>query len=245
MIETEVAITPELLERVLREVTSDAVLVGGQALAIWVEYYDIEVTAPVLVGAISDDADFIGSRADLAAIAKAVSGIPEYVSPRVISALVGQVKIRVAPSEFVNIDVLHKLVGLDAADVRRRASEATLGTTDFFVMHPLDVLCSRVENLANLVEKQGPQGIEQTRLAVLVARAAIEEMAAESKEGQRTALNAVEYVVRIGKSGAGRKVTKEFGIDFRGGVPSYAIKSEAFHKNRWPQILLELDPLRD
>lgn len=43
MTETEVAITPELLERVLRGVTQDAVLVGGQDLAIRVENYDAGV----------------------------------------------------------------------------------------------------------------------------------------------------------------------------------------------------------
>lgn len=244
MTEAEVPISPELLERVLRNVTHDAVLVGGQALAFWVAYYGIEVNSPALVGAISDDADFLGGRADVIAIAKAVSGTPEFVSPKLVSALVGQVKIQLSASEFVNIDVLHKVVGIEAERIRQRASRATLGATDFFVMHPLDVLCSRVENLAIVPDKQNSQGVEQAKLSLQVARAHIVELLADTAEVPRMALKAVEYAVRIGKSGAGRKVAKEFGIDFRCAIPGYAIKSEDFLKTRWPQILLELDPSR-
>lgn len=236
----EVSIHQELLERILASVTPDAVLVGGQSLAFWVAHYGIELPARFQIGAISDDADFLGSREDIKAIARTMGGIPEFTSQRSLSALVGQVKIPLSPAEFVNVDVLHRLVGLPAQAVRERASAVKVGNAEFLAMHPVDVFLSRIENLAQLTAKQNPQGIEQARLGVLVARRYIEEIAGTPEVGEKHALKMIEYVVKVAKSGAGRKVTQAFGIDFRGAIPGYTITSEPFHKYRHPQILLEL-----
>lgn len=203
-------------------------------------HYSVKLPSPILLGAISDDADFLGNKEDLTAIAKAVGGVPEFTSSRFVSALVGQVKIRITPLEFVNVDVLHKLVGLDAAVVRQRAATATLGATEFRVMHPIDVFQSRIENLAQLHNKQTPEGIEQAKLAVLVADQFVREVAETGDEGQRHASKIIEHIVSIAKSGAGRKAAREFGVDFRGALPGYAIKSDKFRQIRWPQILTEV-----
>lgn len=240
MSEHEVPISPALLEKVLSGVTPNAVLVGGQALAVWVSHYGVDLNSGPLVGAISDDADFLGSRDDVTAIARSVSGTPVYPPQREITALVGQVKIRVAPTEFVNVDVIHKVVGIAAETVRKRASEAIFGATHFFVMHPLDVLLSRVENLAQLATKQNAEGVEQTRLAILVAHEYIAEIAKES-DNSRHALKAVEHVVDIAKSSAGKKASQDFGISFFPAIPKHAIKNKSFHAVRWPRLCSELD----
>lgn len=236
----EVPISPALLEKVLSCVTPNAVLVGGQALAVWVSHYGVDLTASPLVGAISDDADFLGTRDDVTAIGQSVSATPVYPSQHETTALVGQVKIQVTPTEYVNIDVIHNVVGIAAATVRKRASEAVFGATHFFVMHPLDVLLSRVENLAQLAVKQNAEGVEQTRLAILVAHEYIVEIANES-DNFRHALKAVERVVDIAKSSAGRKASQDFGISFFPAIPKYAIKNKLFHAVRWPLLCSELD----
>ncbi|WP_341743262.1 hypothetical protein [Azonexus hydrophilus] len=241
--EVEVSIPKELLTKILKSVTPEAVLVGGQSLAFWVSYYGIQLPEEFQVGAISDDADFLGGRADLAAIAKSVASTPEYTSLKVISSLVGQVKIPVSKLEYVNVDVLHKLVGLNSGDVRERATRVTVDNVDFLVMHPFDVFVSRIENLAVLAEKQNSQGVEQAKLGVLVARHFIEEIARNPDNGQKHALRLIERVVKLAKKGHGRKVTRDFGIDFRGAVPGYSITSEKFKEIRYPQILAELRPV--
>lgn len=240
--EVEVSIPQDLLEKILASVTPNAVLVGGQSLAFWVSHYGIQLPPQFQVGAISDDADFLGGREDVTAIARRVDGIPEYTSQRFLSALVGQIKIPLSRHEYVNVDVLHRLVGLTPQSVRERASIATVGGSDFLVMHPIDVFLSRIENLAQLAEKQNPQGIEQAKLGVLVARNYIEEIAKDQPDGQKHGLKVIEYVVKVAKSGAGHKVSRDFGIDFRGAIPGYAITIEAFHEVRYPQILQELPP---
>lgn len=240
MNEKEISISPELLEKVLSSVTPDAVLVGGQALFIWVSHYKIDFASGPLVGSISDDADFLGNRSDVAAIAHSVSGKPKFPTEREMTALVGQVKINVTPTEFVNVDVLHRIVGMTADMVKKNASEVMLGETRFFVMHPLHVLLSRVENLAQLEAKQNEVGVEQTRLATLVAREYITQIAKE-QDGSRHALKAVEQVVSIAKSSAGKKASRQFGISFFSAIPKYAIENETFHVMRWPRLCVELN----
>ncbi len=238
----EVSISQELLTKIIRSVTPEAVLVGGQSLAFWVSRYSIQLPEEFRVGAISDDADFLGSRSDVAAIAKSVAGTPEYTPQRILSALVGQVRIPVSEHEYVNVDVLHRLVGPRPEDVRARAARVTVDNVDFFVMHPFDVFVSRIANLAVLPEKQNSQGVEQAKLAILVARHFIEEVAKNPDDGQKHALRLIERVVKLAKQGHGQKVTRDFEIDFRGAIPGYSITSENFNQIRYPQILAELNP---
>lgn len=239
----EVAIPPAVLEKILSSISDDTVLVGGQSLAFWVSHYKVELPQTFLVGAISDDADFLGKRDDVAAIARTVAGsVPSYTSQRSMSALIGQVTIQLTPPDFANVDILHRLVGPSNKRVHDNAMEVEIGSARFLVMHPIDVLFSRIENLAQLPEKQNLQGVEQARLSIQVARSYIEELAIEPDNGQQRALKTIEYVVQLAKSGHGKKVTREFGIDFRGAIPSYAICSEKFKTIRLPQILEQLQP---
>lgn len=55
-------------------------MVGGQALAFWVSRYGVELPSDVLIGAISDDADFLGTRKDVIDIARGIHGTPELTS---------------------------------------------------------------------------------------------------------------------------------------------------------------------
>lgn len=240
MTDTEVAVSQEQLASILSNVTPGAVLVGGQALAFWVAHYGVSL--PVgLVGAISDDADFLGTRADVEAIAQGVGGRSSYPPKRAMTALIGQVTVPVAPGEYVNVDVLHRLIGLDGDQVRDHAAEVELDSVTFQVMHPMDVLQSRVANLATIKDKQNAQGIEQTRLSLQVARAYIAEIAAVPEHGQRHAVKLIEHVVTIARSGSGRRVARKFGIEFRAAIPHHLVASTAFQTRRWPQIVNALE----
>ena len=239
---TEVPISQELLAIALSDISPESVLVGGQALAFWVSHYGVALPGPtVLVGAISDDADILGVRNDIAAIASKVRGVPSYTPQHAISALVGQVTIPVGADEFVNVDVLHRLVGVDVGKVKERASEVKLGGTLIRVMHPIDVLQSRIENLAQLKDKQNPEGVEQAKLSLLVAGAYIGELAAMDEDGQRHASKAIEYIVGIAKTGAGKCGAKEFGLRFLDALPGFVITSDRFRAIRWPQIVKEIN----
>lgn len=235
----ELVFTLAQLERLLSNVDQATVLVGGQALVFWVDRYGVTVPPDRLAEGISSDADFLGNRRTVSNLADGMCGKASYPSQRAITALVGQVTIPLNDDEFLNVDVIGRVVGIDADAVQKRALEAQLGSVKFRVMHPLDVLQSRIENLARLPDKQTTEGVDQAKLSVAVARAYIEAIAAEP-DGQRLALKAIEHVVRIGKSSAGRKASREFGIEFLPAIPAHVIKNESFLAQRWPRIIKEL-----
>lgn len=240
MTEHETSFTTETLKQLLNAASEDVVLVGGQALSFWVNYYSIDLSSHHIVGAISRDADFLGKRSDVKHIADGISGKAIYPSEREVTAIAGQVIMRLDQNEYLNIDVIHRVVGIDADAVRRRALQAEFDGVSFRVMHPLDVLKSRIENLATLQDKQTPEGITQARLALQVANKFVTAIAGNT-DGQKSALKAIETIVNIAKTSAGCKCTREFGIDFFQAIPKNAIKDEQFHQMRWSHLVKELE----
>src|ERR1700754_2411215 len=49
--------------------------------------------------------------------------------------------------EFINVDVVFRVIGLPPGAIRKRAVRVEFDDTKFIVMHPLDVLRSRLANL--------------------------------------------------------------------------------------------------
>lgn len=239
MIKQEAPISKELLQQVLVSLSSQSVLIGGQALAFWVNHYKVQQPS-VLTGAISDDADILGTRDDLKSIALKTKGIAEYEPQHSLSALIGHVTIPISEKLFVNVDVLHKIVGIKADQVRDHASTGELGDIRFRVMHPIDVLISRTENLATLSDKQNDEGIAQLRLAIMVSAQYIRELSELPEDGQKHAMRVIERIVKLAKSGSGRKCAKQFGICFLDALPGFAISNPSFQTTRWPQIVKEL-----
>ncbi len=240
MTEREASFTTETLKQLLHAASEDVVLVGGQALSFWVNFYSIDLSLHHIVGAINRDADFLRERKDVKHIADGVSGKAIYPSERAMTAIAGQVVMRLDQNEYLNIDVIHRVVGIDANAVRKRALPAEFDGVPFRVMHPLDVLKSRIENLAALQDKQTPEGITQAKLALQVTNKFIATIAGNI-DGQKSALKAIEAIVNIAKSPAGCKCAREFGIDFFQAIPKNAIKDEQFHQRRWPRLAQELD----
>ncbi len=234
MTRQEIAFAADQLRRLLSGVGRNAVLVGGQALAFWADYYRIPLDDAL--PAVSKDADFLGDRALVERISEISGGHASFPPRRAMSALIGQVTIELANDQFLNVDVLHKIVGVRADSVKRRAEDVDLDGLKFKVMHPIDVLQSRIWNLATLEDKQNEMGMLQTDLAVQVVRRYI---AAIAGDNEKLALKAVEKVVDMAKSSAGRRAAS-FGIDFTSAIPARSIRSEEFHRTRWPRLLDEL-----
>lgn len=239
MANQEASFTLAQLEKLLKSVSNDVVLVGGQALAFWANFYDIN---NALIGAnesLTKDVDFLGKRKDVKEIADGVSGTASYPSEHAMTILAGQVTIKLGANDFLNIDVIRRVGGLDTDAVKSRALTSTLGDATFQVMHPLDVLKSRIENLATIPEKQNSTGIAQARLSLLVANKFIQALTQET-DGQKMALKGIEYIASVAKSPAGCKSSREFGIDFFQSIPVESINVDLFHANRWPRLVAEL-----
>jgi hypothetical protein len=229
----EAAFDRAQLEKLLA-LAQDAVLVGGQAVAFWASFFGVPV--PSVFGAfMTKGSDFLGNRADVARIASGTHGQALYPHQRGITSLAGQIRIDLSDGNYLNIDVLHRIVGFDDGDsIRKRAQEAVLGPARFKAMHPLDCLRSRLENLHKIPEKRGEAGAAQAELAARIAGRYIEAVLESGNE--RLALKAIESVARMAFGPAGRFAFGSLGVDVLEAVPVKRISNRKFLDVRWPQI---------
>jgi hypothetical protein len=167
----EVALTTDEVREILAQCGPHALLVGGQALALWASVY--AVTPPkVLAASISSDADFIGNATLARRLGAALKGW-DFWKPTLDDATPQTAKLsRTVKGGVKQIDFLGAIAGLDTAAVQRRAVVITLTSgVELRVLHPLDVLESRLQNLLLIPEKRHAAGIAQAHLAVRVANA--------------------------------------------------------------------------
>jgi hypothetical protein len=138
------------------------------------------------------------------------------------------------------VDFLSGVVGLTTKDLVRRAVELEVpGIGRLRVIHPIDVLDSRIQNLHILPEKRTAAGIAQARLAVDVARAFVRQQVATRSE--RVGLKLLERIAEIAADIAAVRVFLLFGIDPLQAIPLEEFRTTtALHKVRWPQIVADV-----
>jgi hypothetical protein len=246
---SEAVTPPAIVEKLLRAAGEGVVLVGGQALGFWVRRYDLRL--PPGIAAISNDTDFLaGSAAERGLVdlfARAIGGKTWYPNEHALTSLVGQAYFDISDDEFVNVDVISDVVGPSREKVRERAVRATLGRHAFLVMHPLDVLHSRLANLHQLAEKQNPKGVMQLSMAIDVAREFLRQQAAVTPSvdvARRSPIQAyVSAIERMATEDAGHKVARRFGLHVADAIDPALIPAGPFWTRRWPGLRALMSPL--
>ena len=136
-----------------------------------------------------------------------------------------------------------RIVGLDPAKVLARGVRVELpGSTTFLVMHPFDLLRSRLANLHELREKQNDEGAAQLRLAINVARALPAGAGGALPAGRdrrwaspiQTRVSEIEKMAAI--DDAGRKVAKRWGVHVADAIDPSLIPAGAFWIRKWPAL---------
>ena len=183
-----------------------------------------------------------GATASVEKFARAINGKASFPRRLDLTALVGQVELAMSDDSYINVDVIFKLVGLDPAKALARAVRVDLsGSTTFLVMHPFDLLKSRLANLHELREKQNDKGAAQLRLAIAVARAYLQEQAArypaaETGAGRSPIQTLVSEIEKLAIDDAGRKVAKRWGVHVADAIDPSLIPSGAFWTRKWPTL---------
>jgi hypothetical protein len=212
------ALSEDEISEILRAGGKDAIVVGGQALAIWASFYQV-VPPAVLSQEVTRDADFLGTLSTAMRIQAALSNkawILRRVKAGSLTPVTAQLLLR-EETGVKEIDFLGSIAGLDTEAVRRRAVPLNLADgTVVTVLHPLDVLASRLHNLAEIEEKRNAKGVAQAQLAISVAGA----------------IAAATDLVRV---------CIAHGFDVLACVPVAQIKNANFRRFRWPQIRHEVE----
>lgn len=234
-----VPVSDEELKAAYGALPEACVLVGGQALAYWMAFYEIPFPndRPVTV-----DADFLTLSADdghvVKAIAKAMGGTGKINPKEVMSALVGTVEKAIGDGRFVSVDVIFKVFGMDEDAIRRRSHAVEVLGSRIRVMDPLDVLESRLKNLYKLSTKQTDNGFEQLRCSIAVIR----RLQQSEELSWRDRFGLIEAIARLASSDAGRKVAGRFGVFVADAVVVPADAPQSFAEKRLPQLVALMSP---
>ena len=231
---------PELLARILELAGIEMILVGGQALAFWAAYYSV----PAPPTAVTKDVDFVGTRADVDRLARGLGAKATFRRQRDLTLLAGQVEKDLPGGDYVNIDVLSRVYGnVSTESLAKRALVAESPAGSFRIMHPLDVLQGRLENVYGLVEKQDEHGIAQLQLAVAMAREFFRDITSQEAERQQigerpVSLRHLRRVEDLALSDAGRKVAKRYHVHVADAIdPAPFLHIKAFKAKKLPQLL--------
>lgn len=234
----EAPLTPDDVLQILRVCSEDGVLVGGQALALWANHLRVE--PPVDLPLVTVDAHFIGDAMLAKKLGDALGWKTWIPSLEEITPQTGKVTHRTKGGGVKQVDFLASVAGLTTKDLVRRSRQIEVPEIGKLrVMHPIDVLDSRIQNLDTLPQKRNAIGIAQARLGVDVVRAFILQ---EARTGdKRAGLKLVERVAEIAYDIAATRVFLLHGVDPLGAVPLEEFRTvKAFRELRWPQIVAEV-----
>lgn len=240
----EAPLDPDEVRNILRICSPRGLLVGGQALAFWADHLQVE-RPMALDSGVTADADFIGDSVLAKDLARHLGWQIWIPSLDDATPQTGKVTRRTKNGLVKQVDFLSGVVGLTTKDIARRAIELEIpGVGTLRVIHPVDVLDSRIQNLHALPEKRTAQGVAQGGLAIDVARAFLREQIAHRDE--RAGLKLLERIADIAIDIAAVRVYLLYGIDPLKAVPLEDFRtSRALHKVRWPQIVAEVDDKRE
>src|ERR1700689_2368967 len=242
--DTEAPLTPQDVQRILSICSPRGLLVGGQALAFWADHLQVERPAN-LVSGVTSDADFIGDSVLAKDLARRLGWQIWIPALDDSTPQTGKGTHRTKSGAVKQVDFLSGVAGLTTKDILRRAIEMEMPDVGHLrVLHPLDVLDSRIQNLHLLPERRTDAGIAQARLAVDVARAFIRQEVASRDE--RAGLKMLERIAEIASDLGAVRVFLLFGVDPLNGVPLDDFRTtSALHKARWPQIVAEVGEKRE
>jgi len=175
----QLPLSSDEVRQILENSSEDAVLVGGQALALWSQIYHV-LPPNELSGGISADIDFIGSVSAAKTVGQALnrsggSWKLHQVDPADATPQTAKLSLTVKDEGYKEVDFLWAIVGVNTDQMKTRAVEMRLPglSKGVKIIHPLDLLRSRLHNLAGIPGKRDAQGVAQGRLAISVVRAFI------------------------------------------------------------------------
>jgi hypothetical protein len=219
----------EYVLEALESVDQGAVLVGGQAVAWWAEYYGMRGRLPAIdepmAMYVSKDADFAARSLDprelrpmVKELAVRLHGSPHFKFP-FTSLVVASVTFTDDEGEERTVEFLkgvHGIRGRDRVLDQAVGFEATDDLPSFYVIHPVMLLESRAANVVELDGYQTDTGILQARIARDVLR---EWHLDKLADGWDEARQGIERTLKLAEHKRGIAIAAKYDVDVIASVP--------------------------
>ena len=232
----------------LERIADSVVVVGGQAVNFWAELYaprvpTIEREAPFT----SKDIDFCGDVRAVRICAERLAGTSRIATMDDVTPNTGVVTFADDAGVKRTIDFLDAPLGLRAEEVHRMAIPAEIldaagkpAGPPFRIMHPVQVMESRVHNAMTLPGYDSPAALKQLRLSVICAREFIRDMIDSDRFRVALTLNERVFTFCL-KDRDGREVHAKHGVDpFDAVITDDDRLPARFRDTRYPQMQREL-----
>jgi hypothetical protein len=217
------------LDHFLSHMGEEMVLVGGQALAFWMERYGISPNEAT----ISNDGDVLGAIARAIELAGSLEANVLRPPKRALTSLVAQIQMPAGEGKVYNIDVLHKLFTVNSLEKSVEFTKRVIQDSVkvewrhgklIRVMDPFDVLESRVHNAVGLFEDKGDHVLTQAVWAIEVAKAVLLKLARQPEEGSRLGKK-IQGIYQLANSQPGRRLLREHEIEVLDAIELDALRA--------------------
>jgi len=229
--------------KALQKSPHPAVLVGGQSLTFWVDFFKIPIPklhTPYL----TQDIDVLATKHDAQIVARELHGtctIPDLDNATPNTAIVTYVTL---DGRKLFVDFMGNLIGLRNDVIRKTAVELDHPEYGLIrVLHPTLVLKSRIVNLHRLAQKRNANGVEQARLAVPVVKAFLEYYVGNGLAGAKPdkyLIDRIMWLHDLALTDAGKFVYAEWGIDVMQAAPMDMVQNHDFHTQHKPRMEAEM-----
>jgi hypothetical protein len=240
------AAVESILARLGEDLANRIVLVGGQAVNFWAEYFAGEVAGLVNPDLASKDLDFCGDGAAVRLCAERLGGKAKVATMDDITPNTGIVLFSDEQGVERLIDFIGEPHGLDADEVRRLAvpfdvERPGASSVQFWVMNPVHSMESRVYDLG--IGKRDRHALAQLKASVLCAREYLRSLLVDL-DRPRDVLTLNERIFRFATKGAGKDVAVRFGVEPFNAVLVDHRLPEMFRVKRYPQMQAAVTALR-
>ncbi len=240
--------TEALLLR-LGEASERVVVVGGQAVNFWADFYADRVAELRDNGPFSSkDVDVCADRRDVRLFARKLEGTPKVAELDDNAPQLGTVTFVDANGVQRVLDIMADLTGLRGQEVAESAIAFVYANESgdrvaFKVMHPVHVLVSRACNVVASAKYQTEHGLGQLQASVFCAREYLKDMLPTDPKKVR---DWNEYIFRFRtKNRSGKQVAIEYGVDVFDAVVIGPELGDKFCTIRYRQMHIAVQKLRE
>lgn len=234
--------------KALQKSPHPTVLVGGQSLTFWVDFFKIPVPK-IETPYLTQDIDVLATKHDALIVAKELHGTCKIADLGDATPNTAIVTYDTPDGRKLFVDFMGMLIGLSNEEIRETAVELDHHEYGLIrILHPTLVLKSRVVNLHRLPQKRLANGVEQARLAVPVVRAFLEYYVRNGLAGtnpDKYLIDRIIWLHDLALTDAGKFVYAEWGIDVMQAAPMDSVQNQDFHTQHKPRMVAEIATKRE